>query len=292
MTADNIKPVTSKTFKKLKENKEKITMLTAYDFSTAKYIDECGVDSILIGDSLGMTILGYETTIKVTIEDMLTFTKAVSNGVKRALVIADMPFLSYHLNKEHTTLNAGKLIQAGAKAVKLEGASDFILDEVYHLTQSGINVVGHLGFTPQYINTLGGYFVQGKTYENTIKMLNAAKKLEENGAFSIVLEMVPEESAKLITSKLDIATIGIGAGRYTDGQILVADDILGKFSEFKPKFARRYADLKSVISESCSKYIDDVTSGRFPDESEIFHLPVEALVELKELENCEYCCNK
>ena len=275
MNADIIKPVTSRTLKKMKDNKEKITMLTAYDFSTAKYIDECGVDTILIGDSLGMTILGYDTTIKVTIEDMLTFTKAVSNGVKRALVVADMPFLSYHLNKEQTTLNAGRLIQAGAKAVKLEGASDFILDEVYHLTQSGINVVGHLGFTPQYINTIGGYFVQGKSYENTIKMLNAAKKLEENGAFALVLEMVPEESAKYISENLSIPTIGIGAGKYCDGQVLVIDDILGKYPGNIPKFVKQYANIKEIMKDAISKYNQDVKTGEFPTKEYSFNLTEE-----------------
>lgn len=275
MNADVIKPVTSRTLKKMKDNKEKITMLTAYDFSTAKYIDECGVDSILIGDSLGMTILGYDTTIKVTIDDMLTFTKAVSNGVKRALVVADMPFLSYHLNKEQTTLNAGRLIQAGAKAVKLEGASDFILDEVHHLTQSGINVVGHLGFTPQYINTIGGYFVQGKSYENTIKMLNAAKKLEENGAFALVLEMVPEESAKYISENLSIPTIGIGAGKYCDGQVLVIDDILGKYPGNIPKFVKQYANIKEIMKDAISKYNKDVKSGEFPTKEYSFNLTEE-----------------
>ncbi len=275
MNADIIKPVTSRTLKKMKDNKEKITMLTAYDFSTAKYIDECGVDSILIGDSLGMTILGYDTTIKVTIEDMLTFTKAVSNGVKRALVVADMPFLSYHLNKEQTTLNAGRLIQAGAKAVKLEGASDFILDEVHHLTQSGINVVGHLGFTPQYINTIGGYFVQGKSYENTIKMLNAAKKLEENGAFALVLEMVPEESAKYISENLSIPTIGIGAGKYCDGQVLVIDDILGKYPGNIPKFVKQYANIKEIMKDAISKYNQDVKTGEFPTKEYSFNLTEE-----------------
>ena len=275
MNADIIKPVTSRTLKKMKDNKEKITMLTAYDFSTAKYIDECGVDSILIGDSLGMTILGYNTTIKVTIEDMLTFTKAVSNGVKRALVVADMPFLSYHLNKEQTTLNAGRLIQAGAKAVKLEGASDFILDEVHHLTQSGINVVGHLGFTPQYINTIGGYFVQGKSYENTIKMLNAAKKLEDNGAFAIVLEMVPEESAKYISENLSIPTIGIGAGKYCDGQVLVIDDILGKYPGNIPKFVKQYANIKEIMKDAISKYNQDVKTGEFPTKEYSFNLTEE-----------------
>lgn len=275
MNADIIKPVTSRTLKKMKDNKEKITMLTAYDFSTAKYIDECGVDSILIGDSLGMTILGYDTTIKVNIEDMLTFTKAVSNGVKRALVVADMPFLSYHLNKEQTTLNAGRLIQAGAKAVKLEGASDFILDEVHHLTQSGINVVGHLGFTPQYINTIGGYFVQGKSYENTIKMLNAAKKLEENGAFALVLEMVPEESAKYISENLSIPTIGIGAGKYCDGQVLVIDDILGKYPGNIPKFVKQYANIKEIMKDAISKYNQDVKTGEFPTKEYSFNLTEE-----------------
>ena len=275
MNADIIKPVTSRTLKKMKDNKEKITMLTAYDFSTAKYIDECGVDSILIGDSLGMTILGYDTTIKVTIENMLTFTKAVSNGVKRALVVADMPFLSYHLNKEQTTLNAGRLIQAGAKAVKLEGASDFILDEVHHLTQSGINVVGHLGFTPQYINTIGGYFVQGKSYENTIKMLNAAKKLEENGAFALVLEMVPEESAKYISENLSIPTIGIGAGKYCDGQVLVIDDILGKYPGNIPKFVKQYANIKEIMKDAISKYNQDVKTGEFPTKEYSFNLTEE-----------------
>lgn len=275
MNADIIRPVTSRTLKQMKDNKEKITMLTAYDFSTAKYIDESGIDSILIGDSLGMTILGYDTTIKVTIDDMLTFTKAVSNGVKRALVVADMPFLSYHLNKEQTTLNAGKLIQAGAKAVKLEGASDFILDEVHHLTQSGINVVGHLGFTPQYINTIGGYFIQGKSYENTIKMLNAAKKLEENGAFALVLEMVPEESAKYISENLSIPTIGIGAGKYCDGQVLVIDDILGKYPGNIPKFVKQYANIKEIMKDAISKYNQDVKTGEFPTKEYSFNLTEE-----------------
>ncbi len=287
-----LKDITVNTFFKKKNENQKITMLTAYDCSTAKYFDEAGIDAILVGDSLGMVILGYDSTTKVTMKEMEVFTAAVARGAKRAMVVADMPFMSYHLTVGEAVKNAGELIRAGASAIKLEGASDFILNVVKRCVESGIPVVGHLGFTPQYLNVLGGYKVQGKSVDKTKFILEQSLKLQDAGAFAIVLEMVPEESAKLITSKLDIATIGIGAGRYTDGQILVADDILGKFSEFKPKFARRYADLKSVISESCSKYIDDVTSGRFPDESEIFHLPAEALVELKELENCEYCCNK
>lgn len=270
--AENIKKVTAKTFQKMKENKEKISMLTAYDFSTAKYIDECGIDSILIGDSLGMTILGYENTINVTIEDMLTFTKAVSKGVNRALVIADLPFLSYHVSKEQTIINAGKLIQAGANAVKLEGASDFILDEVKHLTQCGINVAGHLGFTPQYINTIGGYFVQGKSYENTLKLLEAAKKLEENGAFCLILEMVPAECAKYISENISIPTIGIGAGKDCDGQVLVIDDILGKYPGNVPKFVKQYANIKDVIKVAVTNYNEEVKRNLFPYKENTFYL--------------------
>lgn len=284
--SENIKPVTAKTFQRMKQNNEKITMLTAYDFSTAKYIDESGVDSILIGDSLGMTILGYETTMNVTVDDMLTFTKAVCKGVKRALVIADLPFLSYHVSKEQTVLNAGRLIQAGAKAVKLEGASDFILDEVKHLTQCGISVVGHLGFTPQYINTIGGYFVQGKSYENTIKLLEAAKKLEDNGAFALVLEMVPTETAKYISENLSIPTIGIGAGNYCDGQVLVIDDILGKYPGNIPKFVKQYANVKDIMKQAISAYNSDVKTGKFPAIENMFNLPLE------EREKLEFAVNK
>ncbi len=283
MANENIKPVTVRSFQKLKSLNEKITMLTAYDCSTAKYIDECGVDSILIGDSLGMTVLGYNSTINVTIEDMITFTKAVSSGVKRALVIADMPFLSYHASKENTVLNAGKLIQSGAKAVKLEGASDFILEEINHLTQSGINVVGHLGFTPQYINTIGGYFIQGKSYENTLKLLDAAKKLEENGAFAIVLEMVPEESAKYISENLNIPTIGIGAGRYCDGQVLVIDDIIGKYSEHVPKFVKQYANVKEIMKRAISQYNTEVKDRIFPSPEYTFNLAEEEREKLEDL---------
>lgn len=272
---NNIKPVTTRTFQKMKESGEKITMLTAYDFSTARYIDECGIDTILVGDSVGMTVLGYDTTINVTTEDMLTFTKAVAKGANRALVVADMPFLSYHVSLEETVKNAGKLIQAGAKAVKLEGASDFILEEIKHLTQCGISVVGHLGFTPQYINAIGGYFIQGKSYENTVKLLNAAKKLEEAGVFAIVLEMVPEESAKMISENLKVPTIGIGAGKYTDGQVLVVDDLLGKYPGNTPKFVKQYSQLKNIMKEAITAYKEDVKNEKFPDEEHTFYLSPE-----------------
>ena len=276
------KTVTAKTFQKMKEHNEKITMLTAYDYSTANYIDECGVDSILVGDSLGMTILGYTDTINVTMEDMITFTKAVSRGVSHAMVIADLPFLSYQISKEQTILNAGRLIQSGANAVKLEGASSFILDEISHLVSSGINVVGHLGFTPQYINTIGGYFVQGKSYENTLKLLESAKKLEDSGVFSIVLEMVPEESAKYISENIKVPTIGIGAGKYCDGQVLVIDDVLGKFAGNIPKFAKQYTNLREIMTQAINSYNNEVKNNVFPSSQHCFNLTEE---EMKKLES-------
>ena len=277
------KDVTVSTIAKKKQNNEKITMLTAYDCSTARFFDEAGVDCILVGDSVGMVVLGYDNTTKVTMNDMQVFTSAVTRGAKRCLVVADMPFLSYHCSVDEAIKNAGTLIQCGATAVKLEGASNHILHIVKRCVESGIPVVGHLGFTPQYLNVLGGYKVQGKSIDKTNFILEQARKLQEAGAFMIVLEMVPEESAKYITEHLQVPTIGIGAGRYTDGQVLVADDILGKFSEFKPKFARRYADLKSIIFKAASDYISDVITGKFPAEDEIFHLSAEDKKELEAL---------
>ena len=287
-----LKEITVNSFIKKKQNNEKITMLTAYDCSTAKFFDEAGVDSILVGDSVGMVVLGYESTHHVTVDEMKVFTAAVSRGAKRCMVVADMPFLSYHLSVDEAIKNAGELIKAGASAVKLEGASDNTLEVIRRCVETGIPVVGHLGFTPQYLNVLGGYKVQGKSAENTIFILNQARKLQQAGAFCVVLEMVPEESAKFITENLDIPTIGIGAGRYTDGQVLVADDILGKFSEFKPKFARRYADLQSVIRQAAANYVADVNSGNFPSEAEVFHLTDEALNKLKEMNSFEFNCSK
>lgn len=278
------KNITVNTFCQKKENKEKITMLTAYDCSTARYFDEAGVDSILVGDSLGMVVLGYDSTTKVTMDEMKIFTSAVCRGAQRCMVVADMPFMSYHSSLTEAVKNAGELIRCGASAVKLEGATDFILDVVKRCVESGIPVVGHLGFTPQYLNVLGGYKVQGKSADKTKFILEQALKLQKAGAFAVVLEMVPEESAKFITEKLSIPTIGIGAGRYTDGQVLVADDILGKFSDFKPKFARRYADFKSLILDAGERYINDVKSGAFPDETEIFHLNEVELAEISKIE--------
>ena len=266
------KRVTSKTFFKMKEAGEKITMLTAYDFATAKYVDEMGIDSILIGDSLGMTILGYDDTVKVTMDDMVLFTGAVSRGVNRAMVIADMPFMSFQISRENTLENALRLVQSGANAVKIEGYSDFILEQISALTNAGVSVIAHLGFTPQYINTIGGYFVQGKSYENTIKMLEYAKKIENAGAFAIVLEMVAEESAKYLSENLTIPTIGIGAGRYCDGQVLVIDDILGRFYGNTPKFAKQYVNIKEIIKTAVKEYNSDVKNKTFPSDEHVFKL--------------------
>lgn len=279
-----IKKVTVKTIQKLKANNEKITVLTAYDCSTAKYIDESGVEIILIGDSLAMVALGYESTHNIEMDEMLVFTKAVSRGAKRAMIVMDMPFMSYHISLEKSVENAARAIKAGARAVKIEGANDFTLEVIKRCIQAGVPVMGHLGFTPQFLNTLGGYNIQGKSFDATLKILEEAKKLEEAGVFSIVLEMVPEESAKYITENLNVPTIGIGAGRYCSGQVLVSDDLFGKFSDFTPKFARKYADMKDLISNASQNYYNDVKNGNFPSEIEVFKLEPEELRKLN-----EYC---
>ncbi len=269
----NIKAVTVQTIKKYREENRKITALTAYDYSTAKYIDEAGIDLILVGDSLAMVALGHETTMQVTVDEMLVFTKAVSRGVKQALVVADMPFMSYHADKAQAVTNAGRFIkEGGAKAVKIEGASEYTLDVIRHCVEVGIPVLGHLGFTPQFLNALGGYKVQGKSLEHTKSILEQAQALEKAGVFGIVLEMVPEEAAKVITENLNIPTIGIGAGKYCSGQILVSDDVLGKYSNFTPKFARKYADLASEIKNAVIKYKEDVINCAFPSDGEVFNL--------------------
>lgn len=276
-----MKKITIKTIQKLKDENQKITALTAYDYSTAKYLDEAGTDIILVGDSLAMVALGYDTTCAIGMEEMRVFSKAVIKGVQKALVVIDMPFMSYHANLSDAVKNAGELISLGAKAVKLEGGGKYILDVVERCVQSGIPVMGHLGFTPQSLNTIGGYKVQGKSFGNTMEILEQAKALEKAGAFAIVLEMMPEESAKYITENINIPTIGIGAGRYCSGQVLVSDDIFGKFCDFKPKFARKYGDLSLLIKNCATQYIEEVKNGKFPNEEEIFNLSED---ELKQLE--------
>lgn len=264
------KKITVNTIQKYKDNNEKFSVLTAYDYSTAKYIDEAGIDIILIGDSLAMVALGYETTHSIGVDEMAVFTGAVARGVSHAMVVTDMPFLSYHCDISAAIANCGKMIKLGANAVKIEGYSDYILSVIKRLVESGIPVMGHLGFTPQFLNTLGGYKIQGKTQEAAEDILKQAKELEKAGVFSIVLEMVPQESAKYITENLSVPTISCGAGKYCDAQVLVSDDVFGKFSDFKPKFARKYGDMKSLILDCAKKFDEDVKKGNFPSEDEIF----------------------
>lgn len=263
------------------ENK-KITVLTAYDYSTAKYFDEAGVDIILIGDSLAQVILGLNSTSDISMTEMQIFTSAVARGAKEALVVADMPFMSSQIDKSKTIENALLLIKAGANAVKIEGASEFNLECIKHLTQNGVPVMGHLGFTPLSINALGGNKIQGKDAQKTFHILQEAKKLQEAGCFAIVLELMPAESAKFITENIDIPTIGIGAGSDCSGQVLVSEDLLGKYDRFTPKFARKFADLKEIILNSAKEYVKEVEKGMFPNASETFKLDSE---EVKKLEN-------
>ena len=268
--------------KQFKDENKKITMLTACDYSTARYFDEAGVDIILIGDSLSQVILGYDKTSDISMTEMQIFTSAVARGAKDALVVADMPFMSSQIDKSKTVENALLLIKAGANAVKIEGASDFNLECIKHLTQNGVPVMGHLGFTPLSINALGGNKIQGKDASRTIGILESAKKLQKAGCFAVVLELVPTESAKFITENIDIPTIGIGAGKYCSGQVLVSDDLLGKYDRFTPKFARKFANLKDIIIEAGKKYCACVENGTFPNDNESFKLDIE---EVKKLEN-------
>lgn len=265
-----VKKITVNTLKKYKERNEKFSVLTAYDCYTAKYIDEAGVDVVLIGDSLAMTALGYETTTSIGVEEMKIFTKAVARGVSHAMIVTDMPFLSCYTSIEKAVENCGQMIKLGANGVKIEGGGNYIVSVIERLYQAGIPVMGHLGFTPQFLNKLGGYKIQGKTHDAVDEILEQAKRLEAAGVFSIVLEMVPEDSAEYITKNLTVPTISCGAGRYCDAQVLVSDDVFGKFPEFKPKFARKYGDMKSVIFECAKQFNDDVKSGKFPSDEEVF----------------------
>lgn len=269
--------VTALTFQKMKNEKKKISMLTAYDYPMAKLIDESGIDCILVGDSLGTAVLGYDDTTQVTMEDMVHHSKAVSRGVKRALVVTDMPFLSYHMGQNKSVYNAGRLVQEGnAQAVKLEGGEE-IIDDVKAIIKAGIPVMGHLGLTPQSIHKLGGYFVQGKTEEQAKRLINDAIALEKAGVFAIVLECIPVELSKIITSKLSIPIIGIGAGVECDGQVLVSYDMIGLFQGRTPKFVKQYSDLSSLIKESVTKYVQDVKYGTFPREEQTIHAEDERL---------------
>jgi len=272
--------VTVSTFIDAKKSKEKISMLTAYDYSTAKLLDESGVDSLLVGDSLGMVMLGYENTLQVTVDDIIHHCRAVARGAKRAMVIGDMPFLSYHINIEETIRNAGRIITEGnAHAVKLEGGRE-IVDKVRAIINAQIPVVGHLGLTPQSVNMFGGFKVQGKTEEQAKKIIEDALMLQEAGVFAIVLECVPEKLASIITEKLDIPTIGIGAGKYCDGQVLVTQDMLGMYTDFTPKFVKKYANLRDEIQNASKQYIDEMKNGSFPGKQHVFGIEEDVLKKL------------
>jgi 3-methyl-2-oxobutanoate hydroxymethyltransferase len=256
--------VTITDIKAMKQKGEKIPMLTAYDYVTAKIVDEAGVPMILVGDSLGMVVLGYESTIPVTVDDMLHHTKAVARGARRALIVGDMPFMSYHISQADALRNATRFIQeAGAQAVKLEGG-EAVAGTVKRLVECGIPVMGHLGLMPQSINQLGGFKVQGRGLEEARRLLNDARVLQEAGAFAIVLECTPAPLSKLITQKVGIPTIGIGAGPDCDGQVQVISDLVGLYTDFVPKHARQYARLAGQIQAAVSSYASDVKAVAFP----------------------------
>ena len=276
--------VTIGDIREMKRRGEKISMLTAYDYSTAKLVDEAGIPMILVGDSLGMVVLGYESTIPVTMEDMLHHTKAVVRGVGNALVVGDMPFMTYQVEDGQALRNAARFLQeAGAQAVKLEGGQS-VAGTIRRIVASGIPVMGHIGLTPQSVNQLGGFRVQGRDLDTASQLLEDAQAVEEAGAFAIVLECVPAPLAKLITERLSIPTIGIGAGPDCDGQVQVITDLLGLFAEFVPKHARQYAKLAGPIREAVASYIAEVKAGAFPTSEHSFRMRKSVLEELLKAE--------
>jgi 3-methyl-2-oxobutanoate hydroxymethyltransferase len=262
--------VTVNTLRKMKQAGEKIAMLTAYDAAFARILDEAGVEALLIGDSVGMAVQGGKNTLAVTLEQMIYHTRAVSHAVRRAHVVADMPFMSYQASVEDGVRNAGRLVaEGGAEGVKLEGGREFV-PTVEKIVRAGIPVMGHIGLTPQSVNQLGGYHLQGRDEQKAHQLLDDAQALEQAGCYALVLEMIPLELAKEITQRLSIPTIGIGAGMHTDGQVLVCYDALGMNPDFKPKFLKLYADLFGAITGATRQYISEVKAGEFPAESQSF----------------------
>ena len=254
----------------LKRERKKLAVVTAYDALFARIVEQAGIRVILVGDSLGVVVQGKANTLSVTMEDMLYHTKLVADAAPRALVISDMPFMSYQVSAEDAVRNAGRLLQAGAAAVKLEGGA-VMADRVKAMTSLGIPVVGHLGMTPQSVHALGGYKVQGKADDQASRLLDDARALEAAGAFALVLEAIPAELARKVTQALSISTIGIGAGPHCDGQVLVLYDLLGLFDTFVPKFVKTYAHLKTDALQALSRYREDVEQGKFPSDSESYH---------------------
>lgn len=271
---------TTLTFKQAKENGTKLTMLTAYDYSMAKIIDESGINGILIGDSLGMVIKGDEDTLAVTVDEIIYHTKAVKKGSQNALIVSDMPFLSYHVSVEDAVKNAGRIVkEGGAQAVKLEGGAN-VINQIRAIVNAQIPVMGHLGLTPQSVNAFGGFKIQGKNEDSAKRLIEDAISIEEAGAFALVLECVPKKVAALITKAISIPTIGIGAGNECDGQILVYQDMLGMFNDFVPKFVKQYANVGSVMKEAISGYICEVQNGSFPEEKHSFKIDESELEKL------------
>ena len=268
------------TFREAKLNKEKLTMLTAYDYSTAQAVDNSGINGILVGDSLGMVMLGYEDTLSVTMEDMIHHTKAVARGAKNSLVVADMPFMSYQTSVYDAVFNAGRLIKEGrAQAVKLEGGVGGA-DHIEVIVKASIPVMGHIGLTPQSVNAFGGFKVQGKSEEAAKKLIEDALAVERAGAFAVVMEGVPSKLAAIVTEKLSIPTIGIGAGDKCDGQILVYQDMLGMFNDFTPKFVKKYENLGDRMRNAFATYIEEVKNGSFPSEEHGFKIDEEVIEKL------------
>ena len=271
---------TVKTFQQQKDEHKKITMLTAYDYSTAKIMDKAGINGILIGDSLGMVMLGYEDTLSVTMEDMIHHTKAVARGAKDALIVADMPFMSYQTSIYDAVYNAGCLIKEGrAQAVKLEGGAS-VCPQIKAIVDASIPVMAHIGLTPQSVNAFGGFKVQGKSEETAKRILEEAKQVEKAGAFAVVLECVPEKLAELITKSINIPTIGIGAGPNCDGQILVYQDMLDMYGDFKPKFVKQFAHVGAEMEKGIKEYIKETQDNVFPAQEHVFKIDDDVIKKL------------
>ena len=271
---------TVKTFQQQKDEHKKITMLTAYDYSTAKIMDKAGINGILIGDSLGMVMLGYEDTLSVTMEDMIHHTKAVARGAKEALIVADMPFMSYQTSIYDAVYNAGRLIKEGrAQAVKFEGGAS-VCPQIKAIVDASIPVMAHIGLTPQSVNAFGGFKVQGKSEETAKRILEEAKQVEKAGAFAVVLECVPEKLAELITKSINIPTIGIGAGPNCDGQILVYQDMLDMYGDFKPKFVKQFAHVGAEMEKGIKEYIKETQDNVFPAQEHVFKIDDDVIKKL------------
>jgi len=274
-------------FKKKKDESRKIIMLTAYDYTMASILDKVGVDVVLVGDSLGMVMLGYDSTVKVTMNEMLHHAKAVTRGVNNAIVVGDMPFMSFNVSTTDAIKNAGRFLkEAECDAVKVEGGEE-VCDKVKAIVDAGIPVLGHIGLTPQTVSKLGGYKVQGKTVEKAKYLIRSSLALQQVGCFGIVLECIPARLSQILTSKLHIPTIGIGSGRYCDGQVLVTHDLLGMFEKFKPKFVKEYLNMRKIIDEVVSKFKQEVLEKKFPSKKHEFLMPEETLVEINEFLNKE-----